>query len=272
MKRVWIIANPASGSVSPAARRRVLAAFANFAEVIGETDFPAASMPTAAELDAAGVDTLAVLAGDGTINAAACRYSEWGGALLILPGGTMNLLARALHGDAAAEVIVAAAARARRIALPIAATDGHCGFVGVILGPATTWNLARERLRAGRLHGLWRAVRHAWSRTRASRIRLEGVPGRAQAVFIRAEEEALAVDAVEAADLGQIVALGWDWLTGDWVAARAVTSVRRTRLRVLGRRPVQALFDGEPALLPPGTEIRLERSPPIFLSTCEAAG
>lgn len=271
MKRVWIIANPASGSVSPAVRQRVLAAIAAHAMLVGETDFPATPMPAIADLDAADVDTLVVLAGDGTINAAACRYAEWTGALLILPGGTMNLLARVLHGDAAPEAIVAMAGQGRMIALPIVQTDGHCGFVGVILGPAASWNLARERLRAGRLGGLWRAIRHAWSRTRARRIRLAGLLGTAQAVFVRAENEALAVDAVEAADLGQIVALGWDWLTGDWVDARAVTSVRRTRLRVLGRRPVQALFDGEPTLLPAGTEIRLGRSRPIFLSTREAA-
>lgn len=272
MKRAWIIANARSGSVSEASLAAVERAVAAQAEVAGTSRFPDEAMPERAALDAAGVDTIVVFAGDGTINAAACRYSEWGGALLILPGGTMNLLAKVLHGAAAPEAIVARAAAGERVALPIVEADGHCGFVGLILGPATSWNRARERLRAGRAAGLWRAVRHAWSRTLARRVRLEGVPGAAQAVFIRPDADALAVRAVEATDWRQLLELGWEWLTGDWVAASGVTSVKRAHVRVTGRRRVQALFDGELALLPPGTEIRLARSRPIFLRTAEEPG
>lgn len=272
MKRAWIVANPTSGSVTEATAAAVTAAIEAQAVLAGRTRFPDEPMPSVADLDAAEVDTLVVLAGDGTINHAACRYSEWRGALLILPGGTMNLLAKALHGNAAAEEIVAGARAARAVSLPLVEAEGHCAFVGLILGPATSWNRARERLRAGKLRGMWRAVRHAWSRTMARRVRLEGVSGAAQAVFVRPDPDALVVRAVEAADWRSILELGWDWLTGDWVAASGVISVRRPALRVLGHRPVQALFDGELALLPPGAEMRVGESRPIFLQTAGERG
>lgn len=267
MKRTWIIANPASGSVTPTVNAAVEVALAAASEIVGRTAFPEEPLPEPAELDAAGADTLVLLAGDGTINAAARAIADWQGALLILPGGTMNLLSKALHGDVAPAAIVAAAAEAMTIALPFAEAEGHQAYVGLILGPAASWNRARERLRAGRVRGLWRVVRHAWSQTMAHRVRIAGVPGKAQAVFVQATDSALDVATVEAADWGAIAELGWGWVTGDWVAARAVHSYTRATLRLRGKRPVQALFDGEPAILPPGTEVRLGRSRKIFLST-----
>lgn len=269
IRRVWLVANPSSGSTGPTTRDAVVAAIERHAALAGATSFPAEPLPTTADLDAAAVDTLAVLAGDGTINAAACRYADWNGALLILPGGTMNLLAKALHGstDAPAIVVQAAAGGATRTALPLVEAEGHCAFVGLILGPATSWNSARELLRAGRWRGLARAVRLAWQRTLGHRVRLDGLDRGAQAVFVRAEDDALVASAIDAPDWRSIVELGWEWLTGDWVAARAVTQVRRRSLRVRGRRPVHALFDGERRVLAPAAEIRLARSRPIFLRT-----
>lgn len=270
MKRTWLVVNPTSGSVDESTIARVEAALEEHATLVGRTDFPEVPLPDQAELNERRIDTLVLLAGDGTINAAACAYSSWHGALLILPGGTMNLLPKLLHGVADPATIIASAAEARAIDLPYASADGRCGYVGLILGPAASWGRARERLRAGKLRGMWRAVRHAWSGTMARRVRLEGVPGRSQAVFVRAESDVLIVSTVEARDWRAIAELGWDWVTGDWVAASAVDSYRRARFAIGGRRPVHALFDGELHLLAPGTEIAVERSRPMFLSTLKA--
>lgn len=268
MRQVWLVTNPASGSVTEATRDAVAAALERHARIVGRTAFPEEPLPDAARLDAAGADTLAVLAGDGTINAAACKYAGWTGALLILPGGTMNLLARALHQSTDAPAIVETAAKeCGTVALPFVSAGGHCGYVGLIIGPATSWNRAREQLRHGQLRALARSIGRAWKRTMARRIRLEGVPGRAQAVFVRPHNEALAIDAIEAADWRAILQLGWGWVTGEWMDARAVTSVSRDAVRVLGDRAVGALVDGEPTTLPPGTVIGLGRSREMFLAT-----
>ena len=49
--------------------------------------------------------------------------------------------------------------------------------------------------------------------------------------------------------------------------ARAVTEVRTDELRIAERRPVLALFDGEPEWLEPGTRITVGRTKEQFVST-----
>jgi hypothetical protein len=55
------------------------------------------------------------------------------------------------------------------------------------------------------------------------------------------------------------------------VAARAVTETHAHRLRLAGRRPALALFDGEPVMLDAGTEITAGHSAPSFLATREGS-
>ena len=271
MRNVWLVTNPASGSarqLSGDALAELLAGTG--ARVAGRTAFPETPLPTPRELAAAGVDTLVLFAGDGTINATLCALTGWDGAFLILPGGTMNLLAKALHGDAEVAAIVAAANDARRIALPVADAGGRCAFVGIILGPAAHWGRARELGRRSALTRLVRAMRYAWARTFGRGIRVAGAPGlrgRYQAVLVRPGNPELAISGIDARDLRSIVDLGWSWLTGAWLDARAVTNCTARRLRLADARPVQALFDGEAAMLPPGTEILPGMTKPIFLAT-----
>src|SRR6185503_11483489 len=80
-------------------------------EVARRTVFPEQALPTPAELAAAGIDRVAVFAGDGTVNAAIAGLAGWDGAVLVLPGGTMNLLYHRLHGARSLEQTVAAVAR-----------------------------------------------------------------------------------------------------------------------------------------------------------------
>lgn len=276
MKRLWFITNPHSGS---ATREKCEALEAVFEErglaPAGRTAFPDQGIPAEEELAAAKVDTVVLFAGDGTINAALCALAEWEGAFLILPGGTMNLLAKALHGDAEPADIVHAAHRcARRVALPYVEAGPHRAFVGLILGPAAHWARAREAARKGRVGRVLGAIRNAWRRTFGKGIQVAGVPGmhgRYQAVFVAPRERGLDVAAIDARDWASIAELGWNWLTGDWVAARAVTDRRAERLRPLCNRPVLALFDGEPVTLEPDAEVTGGMTRPTFIATRETA-
>lgn len=239
--------------------------------VAGRTTFPEDRLPDSAMLHDADIDTVVLFAGDGTINAAIRALDDWDGAILILPGGTMNLLSKALHGDAdPAAIIHAARKRHQRIALSYVAAAHHRAFVGLILGPAASWVHARELVRAGRLRGLGRAIRHAWARTFGRGIRIGGAPGLpagAQAVLVTPDGDVLQLAAIDARDWGSIAQLGWDWLTGDWVAATSVTEVRATSVYVLNDKPVLALFDGEPQQLPPGIPISGGQTAARFIST-----
>ncbi|MEG3182150.1 diacylglycerol/lipid kinase family protein [Sphingomonas sp. LT1P40] len=272
MERLWFITNPHSGSATQAKCEALEAVFAERGLTLaGRTGFPDAAIPKDAELSAAQVDTVVLFAGDGTINAALCALAGWDGAFLILPGGTMNMLAKSLHGDAdPAAIIHAAHESGRRVALPYIEAGPYRAFVGLILGPAAHWGRAREAARKGRVARVFRAMRSAWRRTFGKGLRVSGVPGmheRYQAIFVAPTAEGLEVAAIDARDWGSIAQLGWNWLTGDWIAARAVTDRRAERLRPVSRRPILALFDGEPVTLDPGAEISGGTTAPAFIAT-----
>jgi diacylglycerol kinase family enzyme len=272
MNRLWFVTNPASGSTSEAKCEAIEAVFVERGlTLVGRSHFPQDDLPTPASLDDAGVDTAVLFAGDGTINAAISALAEWEGAILILPGGTMNLLAKTLHGDAdPAAIIHAAHQGGALVALPFVEAGPHRALVGLILGPVASWVRARELVRAGRVRGLARAVRLAWRRTFTRGIRIEGVTAlrhRAQAIFVRSLGDRLDLKAIDAREWGAITRLGWEWLTGDWVAAEAVTAVSAQHFRVAGHKPTLALFDGEPVMLEPHTTVRGGMTRRMFNST-----
>jgi diacylglycerol kinase family enzyme len=102
---------------------------------------------------------------------------------------------------------------------------------------------------------------------------VEGVPGlrqHAQAIFVRPEPDHLDVAAVDARDWRSIASLGWEWLTGDWVAAAQVTQVITKQVRIAGRKPVQALFDGEPVKLDADVTITGGMGREMFIATVAA--
>ncbi len=272
MQRVWFITNPGSGSSTEQKCAALLALLdEQGVTLVGRTSFPADDLPAPAMLDAVGVDTAVLFAGDGTINAAICALATWEGAILLLPGGTMNLLAKTLHGDADPAAIIHAAKDATtRIALPYVKAGEHRAFVGVIIGPAASWVHAREMIRAGKIRGLKRAIGHAWAKTFGSGLRMTGAPGlprSAQAVFITPEPDGLSLAAVDARDWRSIAELGWDWMTGAWVEAAAVTELHAASVRPESRKPVLALFDGEPQQLPPQTDISSGITREQFIAT-----
>lgn len=274
MQTLWFITNPSSGTTS---HKKCEALEAVFEEVglrlAGRTDFPEQKLPTGRSLTAKGVDTVVLFAGDGTINAALCALAKWKGDFLILPGGTMNLLAKALHSETDPHKIVHAAHVAKkRVALPYVEAGKHRAFVGLILGPAAAWARAREAARNGRIGRTFGAMRAAWRRTfgeKGIRVDAPGLGDRYQAVYVAPRLDGLDVAAVDARDWRSIVELGWDWLTGDWVAAHAVSETRTKKLGVLGRKQVMALFDGEPVTLDPGTAIKAGKSLETFITTRE---
>lgn len=147
---VWLVANPSSGSNDDDA----LEALSHHCQSAGlcltrRIAFPEENLPTPAELDAAGLTLIAVFAGDGTINALVDALEGWSGAVLVLPGGTMNLLSLRLHGPRSSEEIVQSVVRgdARRVRLSAVRCDDHIALAGLLVGPATAWGDVREAMR-----------------------------------------------------------------------------------------------------------------------------
>lgn len=277
MQTLWFISNSNSGTATPAKCEALEAVFKERGLTLaGRTEFPEEDLPAGEMLDGKGIDTVVLFAGDGTINAALSALAEWKGDFLILPGGTMNLLAKTLHSEMDPKKIIHAAHGAeRRVALPFVEAGEHRAFVGLILGPAAAWARAREAARKGKIGRMFGAMRAAWRRTFDRRgIRVEGARALGdhyQAVFVFPHLDGLDVAAVDAREWTSLAQLGWDWVTGDWVAAHAVTEARTDQLKVLGRKPVLALFDGEPVNLDPREKIVAGKSPERFITTREEA-
>jgi hypothetical protein len=149
-KTLWLVHNEASGSNDEAALTTLRDALAEARiTLLGDTCFPRDQPPTPAELDEKGADTVAIFAGDGTISSVVATLSGWQGAVLALPGGTMNMLARRLHGDATPVEIIArfTGGLVRRVRPTVLVSRHAVGLTGALAGPGTAWADVREALR-----------------------------------------------------------------------------------------------------------------------------
>ncbi len=148
----WLCVNTASGS-NDAVRQAALAeALAEAGCAVKRTiDVASENPPSREQLEGAGVELLVVFTGDGTANAVATACEGWAGKVLVLPGGTANLLARALHGERTAEEIVKGAASAASVRPPCIRTSQGTALIEVLAGPGATWSDVREEMRQGNI-------------------------------------------------------------------------------------------------------------------------
>ncbi|WP_126173287.1 diacylglycerol kinase family protein [Altericroceibacterium xinjiangense] len=148
---LWLVVNEASGSNDAAALEALNSCCGDAGFHVARTIcFPEDPLPTAAELDAAGVGVLAVFAGDGTTSAVVTSLYGWNGAILVLPGGTMNLLYHRLHGETALEAVVhTAASGLAQPVRPLILRSPHGDALAELLaGPGTVWSEVREAMRS----------------------------------------------------------------------------------------------------------------------------
>jgi len=248
--RVWLVTNRASRSTDDGRIAALEAALqAAGATIAGTSDFPAVAAPDAAAL--AAVDTLVVMGGDGTINSVSSAAQGWRGQVLVIPGGTMNLLPRSLHGDAALETIVAAAATGILAHVPVVRAGGETSFCRIIIGPLTRWAHARENARHGRMWRVLQAVRLALSRGFLGGVRVVGQTGRHPGILVMPAATGLDVALFSGRGLTDAMAVAMRWLLDDWREAASVTAFSAPELTVGRRRTVRCLFDGELKRLPP---------------------
>jgi diacylglycerol kinase family enzyme len=95
--RVMLIVNPVASSVTTRARAPITKALdAEHELTVAETSNRGNATQLAGEAARDGIDVVAVLAGDGTLNEAACGLAGTTTALAPLPGGSTNVFARTL--------------------------------------------------------------------------------------------------------------------------------------------------------------------------------
>jgi predicted polyphosphate/ATP-dependent NAD kinase len=243
------------------------------ASLVQTITLPGDDLPTAAMLDEADIDLLLVLSGDGTLNAAAGQLETWGGAMLALPGGTLNLFHKTLHGDRSPEDILhdALGGKARAAHPPTIVCDAGRAYIGVIAGPTTAWAEVREQLRSFSLSGLAETIPDAIDATlNGDGVRIRGADETYQAINLTPKADRILAEGLITDSAGSILRHGIAWLAGDFREGPSVDLSERRAVVIEGGGTIGLLLDGEPAELPSGRTYRLEASPLAFLSTAPA--
>lgn len=276
-ERAWLIVNAASGSNTPAALEELESCIeGNGLRVERRISFPDDDLPDRAALEAAGDPLLIVYTGDGTLNAALGRLSGWGGAVLVLPGGTMNLLSKRLHGDfPAAEIVALVAsggARRRRITRIV----GPCGdaYAGLLAGPGTHWGTVREAMRELDIAGIAAGAREALAKStgetavRAAEPPLgsrEGYP----LIDMTPGEHGIQVSGYHAQSLGELAQQGWALLRRRFREGPhdRLGIVDEIALENIDGTPVEVLLDGESCDAVAGARFQVAESEVDLLAT-----
>jgi diacylglycerol kinase family enzyme len=275
IRRIEVVANPASGSVGPGCVEEAGKVFAEFGVSANIQAPEPMAIPDAVRkaIDSAP-DLIVILAGDGTARSAAALCGPDGPLLAPLPGGTMNMLPHALYGVVDWKTALALALE-KGVARPVSGgeVDGRPFYVAAILGAPALFAYAREEVRAGHVQRAVARAKVAWRHVFSSQLRFRlgaDRPTKAPALTLmcplvsRAMEEETALEAVclnyqNAADgfrLGLRTVVSS--YVGDWRLDPTV-SIRRIRTgEVWARRSVPAVLDGEPQTLPDRFAIRFD--------------
>jgi diacylglycerol kinase family enzyme len=261
LRTVRAVVNDASGGVGPGAAEALEAIVASFGLEIEVAEARGADIPKAvkAAVDAAP-DLLVVLAGDGTARLAAELSGPDGPVVAPLPGGTMNMLPRAIYGNRPwREALHAALSEGEVRPVSGGEVSGAAFYCAAILGAPALWADAREAVREGDIATAVAKAKRAYQRAFAGRLRYvlgERWIRKAEALTLicplisrrLTREEALEANALDPKNVGEGVRLGLRAAfsaLGDWRDDPAV----ETELCVTGRAwahgHIPAILDGE---------------------------
>ena len=149
VRKALVLLNEKAGSVQPGDGERLVAALresgvGQFA-IVGS-----GKMSRRLFAQARGFDIIVVLGGDGTARAAASLAPRDGPPLVLLPGGTLNILPKALYGDLAwPDALKAALERGVEKRMPAGLANGQRFFVAAMFGAPTVLARVREAAREG---------------------------------------------------------------------------------------------------------------------------
>ena len=272
IRRIAVVVNPLSGSTNAKSLDEVKA----IVEAAGvEAECVAASGDALVPALKAAVDSapdlLVIVAGDGTARAAAELAGPKGVLIAPLPGGTMNMLPRALYGtrdwhSALKEILEDGVV----CEVSGGEVNGSAFFVAAILGAPALWAEAREAARELKPLTAFRRARRALSMAFTGRLRFifDGkLPDRAEALILLcplispeldADDLALEAVALDPTDASEAFRLAFHAVTDGWRRDPAVNNMKIRRGRVWASGHIPAVLDGEPRRLPRRVEVRFK--------------
>ncbi len=266
LARVVMLVNPLAGGVGPGAAEEALEILSRYACETTVVSLEAARFDVQVQeaLDSRP-DAVFVLAGDGTAGTIASRAGPDGPLVAPLPGGTMNMLPKALYGSSDWKT-------ALKVSLengaphPVAGGEVNDGdtrrafFCAAIFGAPALWAPAREAIRLGRLRLAWLYARRALKRAFTGRLRYmldNQSERRAEALVLIspmisravAEDVGLEAAAMNPAGAAEAFRLAAHAVMDDWRLDPAVTTRPARQVRLRARSRIPAVIDGEPLLL-----------------------
>jgi len=214
------------------------------------------------------LDVLIVFGGDGTIRTAAEACAEKGLYLIPLPGGTMNMLPRALYGDVAWEETLKNTLTAP---LPKMLSGGRIAgkqfLIAAIVGAPALLAEPRESMRQGNIVDAIEKGSVAFRKMFKAKIQylISGeMKGEAEAVALICplvseqmsdSEQALEAAVVDVESAAEVIGLLSTATFGKWRDHRNIVLSKTKRVSVQSNKDIPATLDGEIVNLGTSAEI-----------------
>jgi len=224
--------------------------------------------PFFAEAVGQKLDVLIVLGGDGTIRTTAEGCTQEGPYLIPLPGGTLNMLSRALYGDLSWEdtlknILAAPSVRAL--------SGGHVAdkqfFIAAIVGAPSLWADARESIREGEIVDAIKKGGVAFQNMFETKVQylISGkIKGEAEAVALICplisegmsdSEQALEAAVIDVESAAAVIGVATAAAFGKWRDDRNIRLTKTKRVTVQSSKDIPAILDGERVNLGRSAEI-----------------
>jgi diacylglycerol kinase family enzyme len=221
-----------------------------------------------AEATGQNLDVLIVLAGDGTIRTAAEACAEKGSYLIPLPGGTMNMLPRALYGDVAWEEALKNTLAAPSLkVISGGRIAGKQFLIAAIVGAPALLVEPRESMREGNIVDAIEKGSVAFRKMFETKIQylISGeMKGEAKAVALICRlitkemsdsEQALEAAVVDVESAAEVIRLATTAAFGKWRDDRNILLTKTKRVDVQSSKDIPATLDGERVNLGRSAEI-----------------
>ena len=268
--KVGVIINTSSGSYDSESEQKMLGILTGAGVVKPKVWCGEAKEMERFFAEAAGqkLELLIVLGGDGTIRTAAEACAEKGSYLIPLPGGTMNMLPRALYGNVSWE-------EALRKTLTAPSTKLLSGgrvsnkrfFIAAIVGAPALWTQPRESLREGNIVDAVKKGSIAFRRmfeTKVQYLISGGAKGETEAVALICplvseemsdSEQALEAAIIDVESAAEVIGFATTAAFGKWRDDKNILLTKTKRVNVQSTKEIPATLDGEKVNLGRSAEI-----------------
>jgi len=211
-----------------------------------------------AEAAAHKLDVLIVLGGDGTIRTAAGACSRRGMYLLPLPGGTMNMLPRALYGDVSwKNALKNTLAHPVTKVLSGGRVEDNQFFVAAIVGVPALWAETRESIREGDIVDAIKTGAVAFQGMFATKIQYSissETKGEAEVIAVicpliseqmSESEQALETAVINLENAAELIRFATAAAVGKWRGGGNISLSKTTRVTVQSTTDIPIFLDGE---------------------------